>query len=69
MIAGIVKAYNWTLDYVLYELSYVNMIMYSSVLPSYDSNKDKKSNTSQEVIKADDPANRDKINQFLDNVE
>ena len=31
-----------TLDYVLYELSYANLIMYSSVIPSYKSDKGKK---------------------------
>ncbi len=31
------KAYpNFTVDYILYELSYANLILYSSVLPRYD---------------------------------
>ena len=31
-----------TLDYVLYELSYENLLLYSSVIPSYIPDKDKK---------------------------
>lgn len=43
MVGGVAKAYGWTPDYVLYELSYTNMIMYSAVLPTGSgSKKDKK---------------------------
>ncbi|MDR0619182.1 MAG: hypothetical protein LBG17_04720 [Bacteroidales bacterium] len=47
-------------------MSYSNIIMYSSVLPSYDSDSDndKKNN---EIIDADDPANKEKIKRLLDN--
>jgi hypothetical protein len=37
MIGGVAKSYNLTFDYVLYELSYANMLMYSAVLPQYSS--------------------------------
>ena len=30
-----------TLDYILYEMSYLNVVMYSSIIPSYDSSSDK----------------------------
>ena len=43
MIGGVAKAYGWTPDYVLNEMSYANMILYSAVLPSASgSKKDKK---------------------------
>ena len=42
MIGGVAKAYGWTPDYVLYELSYANMIMYSAVLPTGASSKKEK---------------------------
>lgn len=58
-----VKAFNLPIDYLLYELSYVNMMMYSSVLPSYDNNND--GDEQGEQIDADDPQNRDKIRQML----
>jgi hypothetical protein len=65
-VAGMAKGYNLSFDYVLYEMSYSNIIMYSSVLPSYDSDSDndKKNN---EIIDADDPANKEKIKRLLDN--
>ena len=50
------KAYNLPIDYVLYEMSYANMIMYGSVLPSYNSRKD---NKGEDTINADDPQNRE----------
>ncbi len=59
-----VKGFNLSIEYVLYELSYVNMIMYSSVLPSYN---DKKKNEAgdDEVIKADDPANKELVRKLM----
>ena len=41
MVAGICKGFNLTFDYVLYDMSYANAILYSSVLPSFDSEKEK----------------------------
>lgn len=35
-MAGVAKNYSLTFDYVLYKMSYANMILYSSVIPSYD---------------------------------
>jgi hypothetical protein len=49
-------------------MSYENMLMYSSVLPSYDSSKNK-SIDDDEVIDADDPRNRDKIMNILKNAK
>ena len=51
-----------TFDYILYKMSYVNLIMYSSVLPSYDNNKEEKK---EKAINGDDPANRDAIRKTL----
>ena len=59
-MAGISKAYTLPFDYVLFDMSYANVIMYSAVLPSYDpKKKDKKSGEPQKVIKDDEPANRE----------
>lgn len=64
------KAYNLPIDYVLYDLSYVNMIMYGAVLPSYRNHKDRdKGENKEDIIRADDPANRDKVRRFLDSIE
>ena len=56
-----VKAYNLTIDYVLYELSHANMLLYGSVLPSNSSDNKKEG----EVINADDPKNIDLIRNIL----
>lgn len=67
VIAGTVKAYNLPIDYVLYEMSYPNMILYSAVLPSYNSKKkDKDGVEKQDVIKVDDPNNRDRVKKILE---
>jgi hypothetical protein len=61
MIAGVSKAYTYTPDYILYEVSYANLILYSSVLPSSDDEEEKE----EEIINADDPKNKDLINHEL----
>lgn len=48
-----------TIDFILYELSYANLVLYSSVLPGYDDEK------GDEVINADDPKNKQKIRELL----
>lgn len=48
-------------------MSYVNMVMYGAVIPSYNPDaKDKK--PEQEQIKADDPNNREKVRKILDSL-
>ena len=73
MIAGVAKAYTLPFDYVLYDMSYVNVIMYSSVLPSYKGkgkeDGKKGGGEPQKVIKADDPANRDEVRRFVETCE
>jgi len=55
-----------TPDYVLNEMSYVNMIMYNAVIPSYNSDTDGKTiGKDDEKINADDPKNRDKVKNIL----
>ena len=57
------------MDYVLYDLSYANLILLGAALPSYDSDRKKKSSQSdQEIIKADDSRNKDKVRQFFNSV-
>ena len=70
VVAGTVKAFNMPVDYVLYDLSWANMILYGATLPSLNSGKDKtKGEGEQEIIKADDPKNRDKVREFLDSIK
>lgn len=49
---------------MLYEMSWINVMMYNAVIPSYRSSKDKEKKK-EKVIKADDPANRDLVRQIL----
>jgi hypothetical protein len=49
-------------------MSYVNLVMYGAVIPSYNSKRNK-DGKAQEVIMADDPRNRDKVKQFFDSIE
>lgn len=58
------------MDYVLYDLSYANLILLGATLPSYNSEKNKASGntSSQEVIRADDPKNRQKVKDFFNSV-
>nr|DAV79819.1 MAG TPA: hypothetical protein [Caudoviricetes sp.] len=53
-------------------MSYANMIMYSAVIPSYNSEKGNSSSDeskTQETIKADDPRNKARIRQILDSMD
>lgn len=60
MVAGFAKSFpQFTIDDILYKLSYVNLILYSSVIPGYDDVKE------EEYINADDPRNAQKIRELL----
>lgn len=48
---------------MLYELSYTNLIMLGAALPSYDTDKDDKSD--DDVIDASDPANQARVRELL----
>ena len=68
MICGFLKAYpNFTLDYVLREMSYANLIMYSTVLPSYDfdGKRDKYETGHNRVVNASDPSNNELVGKTL----
>ena len=59
------------MDYVLYDLSYANLILLGATLPSYNSEKsktDRARNGNEEVINADDPNNKEKVLQFFNSV-
>jgi hypothetical protein len=55
--------YSLSIEYVLYEMSYVNLQIYAAVLPGYDSKKEVKKK--EEVINGDDPANRNRISDII----
>ena len=62
------KSFGVSFDTALYEMSYANLVMYMRTLPDYSAKKDKgkkDGKKKQEKINADDPANRDKVNEIL----
>ena len=69
MIAGVVKGYSLPIDYVLYDMSYTNMIMFGAVIPSYNSKRKSKDSKEQEVVKADDPRNRARVRKIFEDFD
>lgn len=67
-MAGTVKAFNLSIDYVLYDLSYVNLTLYGAALPSYKTSKNK-TDRGHDVIDAGDPRNKNKVRAFLDAID
>ena len=69
VVSGTVKTYGLTPDYVLYEMSYANVMLYSSVIPEYRSRhkgkSGKRGRKDDVVIDADDPRNRDIYLKFV----
>jgi hypothetical protein len=57
------KAFNLPPEYVLYDLSYANILLYSAVLPSYDTDREKSKDS--DTIRADDPENKEKVRKIL----
>lgn len=57
-----VKSFNVTIDYVLYDMSYANVMLYSATLPDYDKRTDK---NGKPVIDADDPKNKEVLRKIL----
>nr|DAW59675.1 MAG TPA: hypothetical protein [Caudoviricetes sp.] len=49
-------------------MSYSNLVLYGASLPTYSSSKDKNKgrNRDEEIIKADDPRNNDRVQAFID---
>lgn len=69
VVSGTVKTYGLTPDYVLYEMSYANLMLYSAVIPEYRSKtkggQGRKGKKDDMVINADDPRNRDIYLKFV----
>lgn len=66
-MAGTVKGFRIPVEYVLYDISYANIIMMGATLPSYNSKRDKNKHN-QEVIMADDPRNKDRVATFFNSI-
>ena len=64
-----VKALGLDIDYVLYDMSHTNLILYGASLPAYRSPRDKGGSDGDECINADDPSNRDRVRAFLNSID
>lgn len=67
-----VKAYNLPFDYVLYEMSYANMVLYSMALPSPRIKKNGEAGGGRrehEVIRVYDKKNRGKLKDFFESID
>ena len=66
-----VKGFKFSMDYVLYDLSYSNLILLGATLPSYnyDREKSKRSSSGQDIINAEDPKNKEAVKQFFNSID
>ena len=69
-VAGFVKTFGVSFEYALYEISFANLLLYSSTLPSYELDKEgKKGNGKKrgkgEVVNGDDPKNKDLVKAII----
>lgn len=71
MIAGVVKGFGFSLDYVLNELSYANLVMLGATLPSYDRRRghEDRHARGEETIDASDPRNRERVRDILNSID
>lgn len=65
VVAGTAKTFGLTFDYVLHEISYANCILYGASLPTYESKKKDEKKKDEEVIKADDPSNKERVSKLI----
>lgn len=54
-----------TFDYVLHDMSFANIRLYSAVIPEYRSKAKGKGGKDERIINADDPRNRDIYMRFV----
>lgn len=47
-------------------MSYCNLVLYGASLPTYSSSKGGKDGKDDEIIRADDPRNNDRVQAFID---
>lgn len=67
VVAGAAKALEQSIDYVLNEMSYANMLLYTACLPTYHKpDKEKEEVPDTDIIRADDPKNRDILRKIID---
>lgn len=58
------------MEYVLYDLSYPNLILLGATLPSYNYEKAQKgSSVNDDVIDAEDPNNKEAVKNFFNSID
>lgn len=68
-----VKAFNLSFEYVLYEMSYPNVILYSATLPTYNADNDRPGRNGhkpgERVLEITDPDAQSEIDKFLNSFD
>lgn len=65
MIAGFVKGFGVDFEYALHGISYANMVLMGATLPSYGGKKEEKDKNGNDIIRADDPKNKDLVKAVI----
>lgn len=62
------KAFNLSIDYVLYDMTYANMLLYSASLPTFKKPEDQNGTgkSDDRIINGDDPEMQAEINKLFD---
>lgn len=72
-MAGMVKAFNLSFEYVLYRMSYPNVILYSATLPTYNADHDQPGrrgyNSGEQALDITHPDTQNKIDKFIDSLD
>ena len=63
------KEFYLSFEYVLYELSYANLILFSSVLPRMDDKDGDKGKSGEKMINGDDPNNADLVRKAMFDID
>lgn len=59
-MAGVAKAFNLRFTEVIYGVSYANVVLYTSTLPTYDSEE-----KTDDEINMNDPKNKDRVSELI----
>lgn len=68
VVAGAAKALEQPIDYIINEMSYANMLLYTASLPTYQKTDkgENKGKPDTDIVRADDPKNRDIVRKMIE---
>lgn len=65
MIGSVSKAYGWSLEEIIWERSWENVIMYSAVLPSFEPDTTEEEDDNRQVIDMDDHPDEERLRELF----